>query len=92
MNAHALCVGFSCLCSGIPVPLKQRVEFHAYCMKDKNKFSLENTLSLAKVVKISTPKNMLIENETLLKFKNLVTDYPEYNLSPTKLLNVIALN
>lgn len=61
-------------------------------MKEKKSLSLETTLSLAKVVKIGNPKNILIDNDTLLKFKNIVTDYQELSLSPTKLINAIVLN
>jgi Fe-S-cluster formation regulator IscX/YfhJ len=58
--------------------------------KSKAVFSLEDTLQASKSIVIQTPKTVVFDNASVLKIRNIITDYPEYELSMTKLLNAIV--
>jgi hypothetical protein len=62
----------------------------AKSINSKSVSSLEDTLQASKSVLIQTKKTVVFDNITVLKIRNIITDYPEYELSMTKLLNAIV--
>ena len=50
---------------------------------------MKSTLLESKSTILDSPKTIQIDSNTLFKLKNIVTDFPEYGLSSTKVLNAI---
>lgn len=61
----------------------------AKSVNDKSVSSLKNTLLESKSLILGSPKTVQIDSNILFKLKNIVTDFPEYSLSSTKLFNTI---
>jgi len=55
----------------------------------KSVFSLEEVFQASKSIAIHSTKTVTIDTNTLQKIKNILTDYPEYDMSMAKLLNAI---
>lgn len=96
MNAHANKRGLHLFVSGYTSTSKTtcgvpRLVFMAKSLKDKDIFSLENTLQTAKSLVLNNPKVVQFDNSIIIKLKNIVTDFPDHGLSSTKLLNAIVL-
>lgn len=61
----------------------------AKSVNDKSVSSLKSTLIESKSLVLDSPKTVQIDSNILFKLKNIVTDFPEYGLSSTKVLNTI---
>lgn len=61
----------------------------AKSVNDKSVSSLKSTLLESKSMILDSPKTVQIDSNILFKLKNIVTDFPEYGLSSTKVLNAI---
>ena len=61
----------------------------AKSVNDKIVSSLKSTLLESKSMILDSPKTVQIDSNILFKLKNIVTDFPEYGLSSTKVLNAI---
>jgi len=61
----------------------------AKSVNDKSVSSLKSTLLESKSMILDSPKTVQIDSNILFKLKNIVTDFPEYGLSSTKILNAI---
>jgi hypothetical protein len=68
-----------------------RLIFMAKSQNENVISSLEMTLAAAKSLTIVNPKTVQFDNTLLTKIKSVATDFPELNLSPTKLLNAIVI-
>ncbi|MGO4878793.1 hypothetical protein ACEN2P_19475 [Pedobacter psychrotolerans] len=61
----------------------------AKSVNDQSVSSLKSTLLESKSMILDSPKTVQIDSNILFKLKNIVTDFPEYGLSSTKVLNAI---
>nr|WP_199158674.1 hypothetical protein [Pedobacter sp. ASV2] len=63
----------------------------AKSVNDKSVYSLKSTLLESKSMIRDSPKTVQIDSNILFKLRNIVTDFPEYGLSSTKVLNAIII-
>lgn len=95
MDAHANKRGLHLFVSGYTSTSKTtcgvpRLIFMAKSTDIKSVFSLEDVFQTSKSLVLQTPKTVMFDSNTILKIKNIITDYPEHELSMAKLLNAIV--
>jgi len=67
-----------------------RLIFMAKSTNCKSVFSIEDAFQASKSITVQNPKHVVLDNRILLKIKNIITDFPEYELSNSKLVNAIV--